>query len=76
MAKRYSIMATEYGSEREVEYLQVDSNPQAVADGLAAKRVRIDLGKTRAGKSRPSSVPKYRVRIVDNLTGEPAAAKP
>lgn len=39
--KRYSIMVTEFGSDREVELCQLDGNPQPIVKGLEAKTLMI-----------------------------------
>lgn len=67
MAKRYSIMVTEYGSDREVELCQVEQNPDATVEGAKAKSLMIFNGKS----SRRSRMPKYtNIRIVDNERGQ------
>jgi hypothetical protein len=38
MKRRFSIMVRELGSKREVELLQVNNNPQAIAFALEQKR--------------------------------------
>lgn len=66
MAKRYSIMVTEYGSDREVELCQVEQNPEVIVEGAKAKSL-IFNGKS----SRRSRMPKYtNIRIVDNERGQ------
>ena len=58
MRARYSIVVREYGSDHDVALLHVDSNPQAVVDGLRAKTLTI-------GKRR-TQTPKYTsIRIVE-----------
>lgn len=66
--KRYSIIGREYGSDHDVEIIQVESNPQAVLDGLVNKTLTIQhsifLSK---GAGKKSKVRKYTwLRIVDN----------
>ena len=57
MQARYSIVVCEYGSDHDVTLVHVDSNPQAVVDGLRAKTLTI-------GKRR--RIPKYTsIRIVE-----------
>ena len=63
--KRYSILAQEYGSDREVELCQVDANADEVARALGAKRLHVFK---KENATRKSSVPKYtNVRIVENV---------
>jgi hypothetical protein len=63
---RYSIFVREYGSDHDVELMQVNSNPSAVAEGLRAKTLTIKRSIFQAGK-RQSKIPKYTfVRIVDH----------
>jgi hypothetical protein len=57
MSKRFSIWVLDSFGEREVEYLQVDANPEGIAEALRKKT----MGK---GKDR---TPKYAsVRIQEN----------
>jgi hypothetical protein len=67
MKRRFSILIQEYGSDREVELCQVDSNPQNAVAGLRAKTLTVHgKGNTR----RRSKIPKYTsVRVVDNQAG-------
>jgi hypothetical protein len=58
MRARYSIIVREYGSDHDVTLVQVDSNPQAIVDGLRAKTLKI-------GKRR-TQTPKYTsIRVVE-----------
>jgi hypothetical protein len=69
--KRYSILATEYGSDHEILLCEVDNNPQRIVDGLKAKRLKMYH---KPGESRLSNIKKYpSVRIVDN--GPPAGPR-
>jgi hypothetical protein len=66
MTRRYSIWVREIASDRDVELMQVDSNPEAIAAQLGQKVLTIKKGIFEAGK-RKSKVGKYsRVWIVDN----------
>jgi hypothetical protein len=57
METRYSIVVREYGSDHDVTLVHVDSNAQAIVDGLRAKTLTI-------GKRR--RIPKYTsIRIVE-----------
>ena len=47
---RYSIWGREYGADHDVELAQVNSNPQPVLDGLAAKSLQISLSMFRCGR--------------------------
>lgn len=59
--KRYSIMGRQFGSDREMELAQVDSNPQALLDALKAKSVTITSEHKRV------HIPKYTwLRIVEH----------
>jgi hypothetical protein len=62
---RYSIQAVQYGGSLDwVEICQVDNNPDAIADGLRKKMLRIKTTDGRWG-----TIEKYpRVRIVDLST--------
>jgi hypothetical protein len=63
--RRYSIWGQEYGADRDVEIVQVDSNPQAVLDGLMQKTLTIRHGLF--GNAKKSKVRKYEwLRIVEN----------
>jgi hypothetical protein len=58
--KRYSVWGKEYGSDHDVELIQVDGNPQCVLDGLAAKTLAI--------KKKQSKLRRYSgLRIVENV---------
>ena len=64
MTRRYSIWGREYGSDHDVEILQVESNPQDVVDGLIAKKLSVK-GATDSRKK--TTIRKYTwPRIVDN----------
>jgi hypothetical protein len=61
MKKRYSILAREIGSGREIELCQVDSNPERVAEAAGMKVLRIH------SSGRRYRIKRYdRIRIVDN----------
>jgi hypothetical protein len=61
---RYSIIVTEHGSDRAVELVQVNSNPQAIVDGLRQKMI-LDPGRRRA------SIPRYTfIEVVDRAPGK------
>jgi hypothetical protein len=63
---RYSIIVTEHGSDRAVELLQVNSNPQAIVDGLRQKTLRIERSIYEPGWRRVT-VPKYDfIEVRDN----------
>jgi hypothetical protein len=63
---RYSIIVREYGSDRDVELMEVESNPQAIVDGLRAKKLTLHRPITEAGR-RVYKIPKYSiVRVVDH----------
>jgi hypothetical protein len=69
MKKRYSIMVREYGSDHDVELMQVDSNPQAIIDGLHKKTLTIHRSIFEKGK-RSVKLPKYTfIQVVDNAKG-------
>lgn len=69
MSARYSIMVMEHGSDRWVELLRVNSNPQAVVDGLHKKTLNIRRTIFEPGK-RVVKIPKYTyIRIVDHGEG-------
>lgn len=64
MKKRYSIWVREYGSDHDVELMQVDSNPQAITTGLHGKMLKVKTGEF---GQRKSTMPKYSfIRVVDN----------
>lgn len=66
MKKRFSIWVREYGSDHDVELMQVDSNPQQVTAGLHSKTLTIKHSIFEPGK-RTSRIPKYSfIRVVDN----------
>jgi hypothetical protein len=66
---RYSIMVIEYGSNREIELCQVQSNPEATVEAVKAKTLMVYA---KEGGRRRSAISKYSsVRIVDR---EPPAA--
>jgi len=61
MKKRYSILAREIGSGREIELCQVDSNPERVAEAAGMKVLRI------RSSGRRYRIKRYDwIRIVDN----------
>ncbi len=63
MKRRFSVLVLEYGSDREVELCQLDSNPQHVVAGLKAKKLTVG----RPGARRRTKIQKYTsVRVVDN----------
>lgn len=65
MKKRFSIWGREYGSDHDVELIQVDSNPQPVVDGLAGKVLSIKPDML--GRGKKTKIRKYTwLRIVDN----------
>lgn len=67
MKKRYSIWVREIGNDHDVELMQCDSNPQALADGLYAKHLTIKTDTSR----KKTKVGRYSwVRIVDNQPGD------
>jgi predicted secreted protein len=60
--KRYSVMVTEYGSDREIEICQLDGNPEPTIKGLKAKKLTVD-----GQFSSRIRIQKYsNIRIVDN----------
>jgi hypothetical protein len=64
---RYSIFGKQYGSDRESELAQCDSNPQAVLDGLKAKTLTIRHGIFENTRKKQTKVSKYTwLRIVDH----------
>jgi hypothetical protein len=66
--KRYRIVVREHGSDHDVELIQVDNNPQAVADGLRKKTLTMKTSLFEKGK-RSVKVPKYNsVQIIDTST--------
>jgi hypothetical protein len=59
-------MVREYGSDRDVELMQVDSNPSEIVKGLRAKMLTIKHSIFEKGK-RTSKVPKYTmIEVRDN----------
>lgn len=63
---RYSIMVREYGSDHNVELMQVNSNPQAIVDGLRKKMLTIRTSIFEPGK-RVRKIPKYAfIQIIDH----------
>lgn len=68
--RRYSIMVREYGSDHDVELMQVESNPSEIVKGLRKKSLTIKHSIFQAGQ-RVSKVPKYtNIEVRDNH-GEP-----
>lgn len=66
MTARYSIMVQEYGSDHEVELMQVAAHPQALVEGLKAKTLTIRRSIFEPGK-RVAKIPKYiSIRVVDH----------
>lgn len=64
--KRYSIIVREYGSDRDVELMQVESNPSEIVKGLREKSLTIKHSIFQAGK-RSSKIPKYTlIQVRDN----------
>lgn len=64
--RRYSIMVREYGSDRDIELMQVESNPSEIVKGLRAKSLTIRHSIFQAG-ARVSKVPKYtKIEVVEN----------
>jgi hypothetical protein len=60
---RYSVMVVEYGSDHEVELVQLDGDTAPVVAGLRAKTLRVGL----ANKRRLTKIPKYTsVRVIDH----------
>jgi hypothetical protein len=69
MKKRYSIVVRERGSDHSVELMQVDSNPQALVEGLRKKTLTIRHSIFERGK-RTSKVPQYTyVGVIENAQG-------
>jgi hypothetical protein len=63
--QRFSIWGREYGADHDVEIVQVQSNPQAVLDGLINKKLTVRHSIMKGGKT--SKVRKYSwLRIVEN----------
>jgi hypothetical protein len=62
---RFSILVTEHGSDHAVELMQVNSNPQAIVDGLRQKTLTIRRSILEPGK-RTAKIPKYSfIQVVD-----------
>lgn len=62
--KRFSIMVMEYGSDREIELCQVQSNPEASVAALKKKKLRV---RKTDDSTRRSSIGKYTsIRVVDH----------
>lgn len=67
MKRRFSIWVREYGSNRDVELMQVDSHPEEVCKGLHKKMLTIKRSIFEEGSKRQFRVPKYSfVQVVDN----------
>jgi len=65
MKQRYSIWGREYGSDHDVEIVQVNSNPRDVVDALINKKLSVNHSACPGGKK--TKVRKYTyLRIVDN----------
>ena len=63
--KRYSIMVTEYGADREVELCQLDGDPNPTVEGLKAKTLMVHNGQP--GRHRRTKTQKYTdIRVVDH----------
>jgi len=63
--KRYSVMVTEYGADREVELCQLDGDPDPTVKGLQSKTLMVHTGQP--GKHRRTKIPKYsNIRVVDH----------
>lgn len=66
MKKRYSIMVREYGSDHDVELMQVDNNPGEITKGLKKKTLTIRRSLFEPGK-RVVKIPKYdSIQVIDN----------
>ena len=57
MTARYSIMVREYGSDHDVELMQVNSNPGAICEGLKKKMLKLSRSVYEPGK-RTVKIPK------------------
>jgi hypothetical protein len=67
---RYSIIVTEHGSERAIELLQVNSNPQAIVDGLRQKMLTVKCSVLDPGQRRVL-IPRYTfIEVVDRGAGK------
>ena len=65
MKQRYSIWGREYGSDHDVEIVQVNSNPRAVVDALINKTLSVSHSAFPGGKK--TKVRKYSwLKIVEN----------
>jgi hypothetical protein len=63
---RFSILVTEHGSDHAVELMRVDSNPQAIVDGLRQKTLRVERSISEPGRRRVR-IPKYTfIEVRDN----------
>jgi hypothetical protein len=63
---RYTIRVREHGAERDVDLVQCDSNPSAIAEGLRAKTLTIRRSILEPGK-RTVKVPRYTfIQVIDN----------
>jgi hypothetical protein len=59
-------MVREYGSDHNVELMQVNSNPQAIVDGLRKKTLTMKTSIYQPGK-RVVKIPKYSfIQVVDH----------
>lgn len=62
--KRYSIMVTEYGADRELELCQLDGDPEPTVAGIKAKTLMVHTG---GPSRRHTKIPKYiNIRVVDH----------
>ena len=62
---RYSIWGREYGADHDVEIISVESNPQAVLDGLLQKTLKVKHSTLPGGKT--GKIRKYTwLRIEEN----------
>ena len=69
MKKRFSIWVREYGSDHDVELMQLDGDPGPIVAGLNKKMLTISKSIFESGK-RKSKIPKYSwVRVVENGDG-------
>jgi hypothetical protein len=63
---RYSIWGREYGADHDVEIISVESNPQAVLDGLMQKTLTVQPSLT--GPRKRTKIRKYSwLRIEENV---------
>jgi hypothetical protein len=59
-------MVREYGSDHNIELMQVNSNPQAIVDGLRKKTLTMKTSIYQPGK-RTVKIPKYTfIQVVDH----------